>query len=94
MSAKFLTITDTLSKAVQRKTLCAFEARKYATVTLVSLKEERNDDQFNSFWEDLLVKCREFDMVEPTLPQKRRAPTRLDERSICTHHDDMPRDMY
>ena len=94
VSEKFFTITDTLSKAVQRKYLCAVEAQTYATLTLKCLKEERNDEHFNSLWEDLLVKCPEFGVEEPTLPRQQRAPICLDEASISTHHDDTPRDMY
>ena len=74
VSEKFVTITDTLSKAVQRKSLCAVEAQTYATVTLACLKEERNDEHFNSLWVDLLTKCSEFGVEESTLPRKRRTP--------------------
>ena len=94
VSERFFTITDTLSKAVLRKSLCAVEAQMYAALTLARLKEERNEEHFNSLWEDLLVKCSKFGVEEPTLPRKRRAPTRLDEASTSTHHDDTPRDMY
>lgn len=94
VSEKVFTITDTLSKAVQKKTLCAVEAQTYATVTLARLKEERNDENFISLWDDLLVKCSQFRVAEPTLPRKRRAPTHLDEASRNTHHDATPRDMY
>ena len=81
VSERFFAITDTLSKAVQRKTLCAVEARKYATLTLTSLNEERNDERFNSFWQDLLVRRSEFGVDEPILPRKRRAPSHFDEAS-------------
>ena len=94
VSEKFFTITDTLSKAVHRKSLCAVEAQTYATVTLACLKEERNDEHFNSLWLDLLTKCSEFGVEEPTLPRKLRTPNRLDEASTNTHRDDTPRDMY
>ena len=94
MSEMFFTITDTLSKAFPDKSLRAVEAQKYATVTLVWLKEKRNHEHFNSFWEYLLNKHSDFGVEEPTLPRKQRAPICLDEASTSTHHDDKPRDMY
>ena len=90
---KLFSITDTLSKALQRKTMCAMEAKRLAAVTLASLKEQRSDSHFDKIWEELLAKVDEFDCEEPVLP-RRRAPKRIDEASSTTHFDATPEDMY
>ena len=91
---KLFSITDILSKALQRKTMCAMEAKRFAAVTLASLKEQRSDSHFDKIWEELLVKADEFDCEEPVLPRRRRAPKRIDEGSSTTHFDATPEDMY
>ncbi len=53
---KLFSITDTLSKALQKKTMCAMEAKRLAAITLSSLKEQRSDDHFDKVWEELLAK--------------------------------------
>ena len=90
---KLFSITDILSKALQKKTMCAMEAKRLAAVTLASLKEQRSDGHFDKIWEELLVKADEFDCEEPVLP-RRRAPKRIDEASSTTHFDTTPEDMY
>ena len=74
VSEKLFTITDTLSKAVQQKTICAVDAKRYASLTISRLKEEREDEKFESLWKNLLLKRIELEMAEPTLPHKQRAP--------------------
>ena len=91
---KLFSITDTLSKALQRKTMSAIEAKRLAAVTLSSLKEQRSDTHFDKVWEELLAKATEFDCEEPVLPRRRRAPKRIDEATSTTHFDATPEDMY
>ena len=91
---KLFSITDTLSKALQRRTMSAIEAKRLAAVTLSSLKEQRSDTHFDKVWEELLAKATEFDCEEPVLPRRRRAPKRIDEATSTTHFDATPEDMY
>ena len=65
---KLFSITDTLNKALQEKTMCATEAKRLAAVTLSSLKEQRSDDNFDKIWEELLAKADDFDCEELVLP--------------------------
>ena len=90
----FFSITDKLSKAVQSKSICAFEATKYASVTLKCMEEERSEERFNCLWEDLMSKKTKFGVGEPVLPRKRRALTRLDKNSSNFYYDESPKDMY
>ena len=53
---KLFSITDTLSKALQKTMCSAMEAKRLAAVTLTSLKEQRSDSHFDKIWEELLVK--------------------------------------
>ena len=92
MSQLFFSITDKLSKAVQTKSICAFEATEYASVTLKCLEEELSEDRLNCLWEDLMSKKTKFG--EPVLPRKRRAPTRLDQNSSNSYYDESPKEMY
>ena len=91
---KLFSITDTLSKALQKKTMCAMEAKRLAAVTLSSLKEQRSDDHFDKVWEELLAKADEFDCEEPVLPCRMRAPKCIDEANSTTHFDATPEDVY
>ena len=90
---RFFSMTDTLSKAMQKKTMSAIEGKRLAAVTLSSLKDQRSDAHFNGVWQELLAKVMEFDCEEPVLPRKRRAPRRLDE-ATTSHFDATPEDMY
>ena len=94
ISEKVFTITDNLSKALQKKDLHAISARKNATVVISMLKELRTDSEFINFWEKVIKKGQELDIGEPTLPRKRRPPVRLDPASSSAHHDSTPQQMY
>ena len=90
---QLFSITDTLSKALQKKTMCALEAKRLAAVTVSSLKEMRRDDSFDAIWDDLLKKADELECEEPILP-RRRAPKHIDEASNTVHYDTTPKHMY
>ena len=91
---QLFSITDTLSKALQKKTMCALEAKRLAAATISSLKEKRSDDDFDTIWDDLLKKADELECEEPILPRRRRAPKRIDEANSTVHYDSTPEDMY
>lgn len=72
VSELFFSITDKLSKAVQSKTICAFEATQYASVTLKCSEEQQNEECFNSLWEDLMSKKTKFGISEPGLTTEKK----------------------
>ena len=57
VAEKFFSITDTLSRAIQKKSLCACAANKMAEVTISSLKHHRSDTCFKHFYEDTKKKA-------------------------------------
>lgn len=94
ISEKVFSITDKLSKALQKKDLSAIAAKKYASITMHGLKELRDDTKFGEFWLQTTAKATELGIGEPTLPRKRKIPRRFDEASGSTYHDSTPEDMY
>ena len=61
VSEKVFNITDTLSRAMQKKSLCASEAKRYAAITLSSLKDLRLDANFDVFWHQLQEKATQLE---------------------------------
>ena len=94
VAEKLFSVTDTLSKAVQKKSLCASEARKMAAVTVSSLRDLRSDAYFERFWDEIKVKAVDLGVDEPVIPRTRRAPLRLDETTFHTYHDETVEDLY
>ena len=88
----FLSITDTLSKTVQKKShLCASQVRKMAEVTISNLKDQRSDACFNKFWNETKPKA---SVDKPVLPQKRGAPLHFDEIESNIHHHEIVENLY
>lgn len=79
---------------MQAKRVFAVEAKKYIAVTVASLKELRNDSNFDEFWSGVKQNADKLDVDEPVLPRKRKAPTRLDPTSSTAHADNTPEDLY
>ena len=71
---------DSLSAAIQRKTLSACEAKKTANLTVNTLTSIRNDDSWSLFWVKTKAAAAQIPTVNSSkLPRKRRAPMRLEE---------------
>lgn len=69
--------TDNLSKSLQIKSLSAAEGQRLASLTLHVLKSLRDEDNFKNFYARVLQDQVRFQIDDPTLPRKRRAPQRL-----------------
>ena len=76
----FFTIIDHLSRALQKESLSAVEARAYAAVTVSTLMEKRSDDYFERFWDKVTARAHQLGVEELALPRKRRAPSRVDKK--------------
>ena len=94
VAEKLFSITDTLSRAIQKISLCACEAKKMAEVTISSLKDHRSDTCFKHFYEDTKKKASDLGVDELTLPWSRRAPLCLDTTASNTHQYDNVEDSY
>ncbi|KAL5515243.1 hypothetical protein EMCRGX_G000382 [Ephydatia muelleri] len=71
--------TDSLSEAIQKKTLTASEAQRIAAMTVKTLSLLRNEAMWTMFWEKLKCQADGTHVSSPTLPRRRRAPLRLED---------------
>ena len=94
LSEKIFSITDALSRALQKKDLSAAAAKKGSVVIVSTLKELRSDSEFTKFWTDVCEKAVQLEVGQPILPRRRKLPKRLDESSSTTFHDVTPEGMY
>ena len=94
IAEKFLLITDTLSRALQKVSVCASEAQKMATICITTLKDHRSDICFARFWEDVNNKALELELDEPRLPRKRRVPVRYVESALDTSYEQTVEELY
>ena len=76
----FFTIIDHLSRALQKESLSAFEAKAYAAVTVSTMMEKRSDDYFERFWDKVTTRAHQLGVKELALTRKRRAPSRVDKK--------------
>ena len=90
LEEKVLSLTDSLSRAIQAKHVFAFEAKKYVAVTEAAIRDFRSDSEFKDFWQQVNRKAAELNIDEPTLPWRRKAPKVFDEANTTTHADDTP----
>ena len=61
ISEKIFSITDSLSKAFQKKDLSAIAARKDSLVVVSTLKQLRNDSEFSKFWTNVKERAIQWD---------------------------------
>ena len=71
--------TDSLSEAIQKKTLTASEAQGIVAMTVKTLSLLRNEEMWTMFWKKLNCQADGTHVSSPTLPQRRRAPLRLED---------------
>ena len=94
LAEKVLSLTDSLSRAIQAKHVFAFEAKKYVAVTEAGIKDFRSDSEFKDFWQQVNRKAAELNIDEPTLPRRIKAPKHFDQSNTTTHAYHTPEDFY
>ena len=67
--------TDILSKSLQSSSLSEAEGQDLATIVIKKLKEDRKNEQFEMFWEDIMKKKEHLDIGDPILPRQRKLPS-------------------
>ena len=72
LSHRFFSLTDNLSKTLQKETTRALSSQRFAGLTINTLKGMRNDDDFKLFYNLVKQKAEKFDIADPVLPKKRR----------------------
>ena len=71
--------TDNLSKTLQQTKMSAVGGKRVAVLTKEVLKKIRDDMSFNSFYDAVLLKSKNYpSMTEPMLPRRTRAPRRIE----------------
>jgi len=87
--------TDNLSKSLQSPSLSATAGQNLARLTVSTLRSIRDDQSFQLLYESILLKAQQHpSVVEPTLPRKRRAPTRYETGSSEHTYPDTVQDHY
>lgn len=71
--------TDMLNQTLQKKTMSAAEGQEVARMTISTLESIRDDTSFVAFWQKLNGLVDGCDIGEPTLPRKRRVPSKLED---------------
>jgi hypothetical protein len=69
LNKRVLVRTDVLAKNLQGFTVSAAEGAEYAKVVKEQLADERNDEEFNRFWEEVLLDQAAFNVSEATTPR-------------------------
>ena len=71
--------SDNLSRTLQHISILAAEGQQVASMTIITLKSMRSDEQFDLFWDLVILKAKELDVDDPQLPRRRKLPRRLDD---------------
>ena len=88
LSFKLFQHTDNLSKALQHADLSAGDGVELADAVVKLLDDMRTADTFNTFFSSVKQLGHDLGLNEPTVPQKRKAPTGFDEISGNSYHPD------
>ena len=62
--------------------------------TVKALKEDRNDNSFEIFWEYVIFMCKKLSIEQPVQQRKRKLPVRFDENQVTYHHPETPKEEY
>ena len=68
-----------MSKSLQSPRLSAAKGQDLATIMIKKLEEDRKNEQFEMFWEDIMKKKEHLDIGDPILPWQRKLPKKFDE---------------
>ena len=85
---------DSLSHTLQQKDVSAAEGNHAAHLTCETFTSLRKDDEFALFWMEVLKKQSEFDVDDPTLPRRRKAPSRFERGTGESHYPSSIEDHY
>ena len=79
LSDMVLRHTDMLSKTLQNPELSSVEGHEIAMLTVKTLQSLRSESNFDMFWEKVEMRREEFELEEPHLPRRRKAPRRYEQ---------------
>ncbi|XP_032880841.1 uncharacterized protein LOC116975625 [Amblyraja radiata] len=87
-------LTDNLSKTLQKTRMSASQGQRNANMTAEVLEKMRTDDKFDKLYQDVLRKSTELNISEPQLPRHRRAPKHFELGSEEPSSLSSPKDYY
>ena len=73
--------TNNLSRTIQHVSQSAAEDQHVTAMTVATLNSMHSDDQFNLFWDVVVLKAEQLGVDEPQLPRRRKLPRRYDDGS-------------
>ena len=91
LGEKVLSLADNLSRALQQNKVHVAEGQAMASLTIKAL---RIDSEFLSFWEQVMEKMQDIDVSEPSLPRKRKVPSRYELGGSEYHNAENVEDYY
>ena len=89
-----LSNTHNLSKTLQSPSLTSSEGQSIADLTCQTLERIRNDEAYDLFWERVCMMQAKFDVSDPVLPRRRKAPARYEVDSSGGDHPETPKALY
>ena len=78
LGEKVICLADNLSKSLQHKKMSAAQGQALAALTIETFKAMRSDEKFSGFWKELMEKHEEINVSDPTLPRRRKVPSRYE----------------
>ena len=97
LGERILKQKDNLSKTLQRKDISAAEGQSLESQVVTVMKKSRNSEMYELFWERVLKRQTQLDVLTPKLPRKRKMPKYFQNSSnpqdTYLFHD-TPKDRY
>ena len=94
LGALILRHSNNLSSALQHKKMSAAEGQRLVELSLRVLKKMRCDENFESFYQLVLMDQSRFGISAPSLPRKQHAPSRYEVGSSAGFFHNSPEDYY
>lgn len=94
ISMKILSLTDNLSKSLQKASISAAKGQEIAGLTIKTLESFRNDASFSLFFELVKQSAQRTGTNEPILPRRKRAPQRFEIGTGDGSHPECVEDYY
>ena len=78
LGKKILRQTDILPKSPQSSKLSAADGQNLATIVIKKLEEDRRNEQFEMFWEDIMKEKEHLDIGDPIVLRQRKLSKKFD----------------
>ena len=82
-----------MSKCHQSYSLSAAEGQDLATIVVKKLEEDRKNEQFEMFWEDIMTKKNHLDIGDLILPRQRKLLKKFDKPDTY-HFPSTPKELF